>query len=407
MRALLISIILLLTVSTHAQEGSNGLSFEGYLETFYSYTNLHAQPMYDLNHPVFPLPASLQNTIMPGFMYSYNRHNEVNLNLGLMKIGYLEERVRANLGLMAGTYANSNLAHEEGVLRNVFEAYAGVKVLPFQELWLDLGVFESHIGYESAIGADNLQLTRSVKADNTPYYLSGARLSFKSKDERLEAMLLVVNGWQRIARLENDQRFGFGHRIYFKPSSKVTFNSSSYVGPIEAYNVVSGLLPPQLLGGSSVRTHYFHDFYSELKLTKRLEAILSFDIGRVSLIDDNPFVASESHRTWYAPSLDLRYALNGKCSVSARAEWFDDRAGALLASYRFQDPSSPENSDLLASGQQLYGGSICFDWAISERSLWRFEARTLRDVEPTFNSADGYQSAMYQFTTALCIRLKP
>lgn len=406
MRLLWFVLFASLAWSSWAQENSTGLTFEGYLENYYAYTNLHAQPMYDAGHPLFPLPAALRNSIMPDFMYSYDRHNEFNLNLGLMRIGYTEDRVRANLGLMAGTYANSNLAHEQGVLRNVFEANAGLQLLPFSDLWLDLGIFESHIGYESAIGADNLQLTRSIKADNTPYYLSGARVSWASKDEKLELMLLLVNGWQRIARLENDQRFGYGHRAYFKPSSKLSFNSSSYVGPIETYNVARGVLPVQLFGSTSVRTHYFHNFFSEVQLSKRLEAIVSFDIGRVSLQGENPFISAESHRTWFAPSLDLRYAFNTKCSISARGELFEDRQGALLVNYRLQNPSEPENSDILATGQTLYGGSICIDWAITERSLWRFEARSIRDTNPTFNSASGSQSTMYMFTTALCIRLK-
>lgn len=407
MRALLIIICVVVALPVKAQESTNGLSFEGYLETYYTYSNLHAQPMYDLNHPLFPSPAALQNSIMPDFMYSYDRHNEFNLNLGLMKIGYLEDRVRANLGLMAGTYANSNLAHEEGVLQNVFEANAGVKILPFSDLWLDLGIFESHIGYEGAIGADNLQLTRSVKADNTPYYLSGARLSWSSPSEKIEAMLLLVNGWQRIARLEGDQRFGYGHRLFYKPTSKITFNSSSYVGPIETFNIVNGMLPVSLFGSTSVRTHYFHNFFSEIQLTKRLETVVSFDIGRVSVPGINPFTPTESHRTWIAPSLDFRYTLSSKWSVAARAEWFDDRSGALLASYRLQDPGEPSDSAILANGQNLYGGSICIDWSISEKSLWRFEARALQDTNPTFNSTDGYQTTMYLFTTSLCIRLKP
>lgn len=407
MRLLLFFFFIGSAVVLIGQESASKLTFEAYLENYYAYTNLHEQPMYDTGHPLFPLPAAINNSIMPGFMYSFDRHNEFNVNLGLMQIGYEENRVRANLGLMAGTYANSNLAHETGVLQNIFEANAGVRLLPFSNLWLDMGIFESHIGYESAIGAENLQLTRSIKADNTPYYLSGARISWVSNNEKLEAMLLLVNGWQRITRVEGEQRFGYGHRLYYKPSEKIAFNSSSYIGPIEVYNITRGILPVHLLGNTTTRTHYFHNFYSEVQLARRLEAILSFDIGRISLQGVQPFSAAESHRTWYAPSIDLRYAFSDKCSISARGELFDDRSGALLVSYTLTDLSEPENTDILASGQTLYGGSIGFDWAITDRSLWRFEARTIRDTRQTFNGPDGYQEAMYMFTTSLCIRLKP
>ena len=39
---------------------------------------------------------------------AYNRHNEVNLNLGFVKAAYASTKSRANLALMAGTYANDN-----------------------------------------------------------------------------------------------------------------------------------------------------------------------------------------------------------------------------------------------------------------------------------------------------------
>ena len=35
-------------------------------------------------------------------------------------------------------------------------------------LWLDAGIFVSHIGLESANSRDNLTLTRSIMADNSP-----------------------------------------------------------------------------------------------------------------------------------------------------------------------------------------------------------------------------------------------
>ena len=66
-------------------------SINGYLETYYSY---------DFNKP--------ENNARPSFVYSHNRHNEVNLNLGFIRGSYDTDNVRANLALMTGTYANAN-----------------------------------------------------------------------------------------------------------------------------------------------------------------------------------------------------------------------------------------------------------------------------------------------------------
>lgn len=139
----------------------------------------------------------------PPFLFQYDRHNEVDLNLGLVHVGYAKQRMRAALGLMAGTYPQANLIAEPKLLRNIYEARVGLKLSKRKELWLDAGVFPSHIGLESAIGTDNWTLTRSVIAENSPYYLSGARLTW-TVSKKLELAALMMNGWQRIRRVQNN-----------------------------------------------------------------------------------------------------------------------------------------------------------------------------------------------------------
>ena len=87
------------------------LTFSGYVEAYYTYD--------------FGNPADHNR---PSFIYSFNRHNEVNLDLGFIKAAYENENVRANLALAAGTYVNANYSAEPGVLKNIYEANAGVKI---------------------------------------------------------------------------------------------------------------------------------------------------------------------------------------------------------------------------------------------------------------------------------------
>lgn len=145
----------------------NPLQISGYLETYY---------VYDFGNPA--------DHNRPAFLYSFNRHNEVNLNFGFIQAEYDNNKVRGKLALMTGTYANANLAAEPGVLKNIFEANAGVRISKTKNLWVDAGVFGSHIGFESAIGANCWNMTRSILAENSPYYLSGAKISYKSDDEK-------------------------------------------------------------------------------------------------------------------------------------------------------------------------------------------------------------------------------
>ncbi len=168
MNRLLLLVSLLLSSICIAQTENEGeaeeppaVTFSGFLEAYYSY---------DFDNP--------DDHKRPFFLYSYNKHNEVNINLAYLKAAYNSERVRGNLALMAGTYANANLAAESGVLKNIYEANGGIKVSQDRDLWIDAGIFGSHIGFETAIGPSNWTLTRSILAENSPYYESGAKVSY-------------------------------------------------------------------------------------------------------------------------------------------------------------------------------------------------------------------------------------
>ncbi len=87
-------------------------------------------------------------------------------------------RYRARFTLQAGTYANDNYQAEPGVLRNVFEAWAGLALNRGNTLWIDAGVLPSHLGFESAVSMDNWTLTRSLSTESSPYYLAGVRLEY-------------------------------------------------------------------------------------------------------------------------------------------------------------------------------------------------------------------------------------
>ena len=51
---------------------------------------------------------------------------------------------RANIALAVGTYMNANYAAEPGVLKNIYEANAGVKISNNKNIWVDAGILPSH-----------------------------------------------------------------------------------------------------------------------------------------------------------------------------------------------------------------------------------------------------------------------
>jgi hypothetical protein len=330
------------------------LKITGYIETYYAY---------DFNQP--------DDNTRPAFIYSHNRHNEIALNLGLIKAAYDNGQVRGNLALMVGTYANANLAAEEGVMKNVYEANVGVKLSKSANLWIDAGIFASHIGFESAVGKDCWTLTRSILADNSPYYESGAKLSYTSPSGQWFVSGLVLNGWQRIQRQDGNRTLAFGHQLMYKPSGKVTLNSSSFVGNDKP--------------ADDKRMRYFHNLYGQFQLTNSFGLIAGFDIGA-----EQKSKGSDSYNCWYAPVLIAKYAFTTKASLTARGEYYSDRNGVIIS-------TGTDN------GFKTFGYSLNFDYNIYSNVIWRVEARRLDSKDNIFMEGGNTIGNNAFVTTALAI----
>lgn len=331
MKKIFFSILISLGLENQANAQSDSikipLKISGYLETYY---------MYDFGNPA--------NHNRPSFVYSYNRHNEVNLNLGFIQAEYTNEKVRGKLALMAGTYANANLAAEAGVLKNIFEANVGVKISKTKNIWVDAGTFASHIGFESAIGASCWNLTRSILADNSPYFESGAKISYTVDNEKWFLSGLILNGWQRIQRVNGNNSPAFGHQITYKPTTKITVNSSSFIGSDTP--------------DSTRLIRYFHNFYGQFQFNKKFGLIAGFDLGA-----QQKTKCGRDYNVWYSPILIARYTPNEKVAFSSRTEFYSDQGSVIIFS------GTP-------NGFQTFSYSLNMDIRVMENVLWRLEARS-------------------------------
>jgi len=323
-------------VSAQSESTPSPVTISGYLETYY---------VYDFNKP----PVNTR----PGFIYSYNRNNEVNVNLGFVKVAYTTENVRANFALMAGTYANANLASEPGVLKNIFEANAGIKLSRTHNLWIDAGIFASHIGFESAIGKDCWNLTRSILADNSPYYEAGAKISYTTKNEKWFLSALILNGWQRIQRVEGNTLPSFGTQVTFKPTAWVLLNSSSFIGTDKP--------------DSARRMRYFHNFYGIVSLSKKVGITIGFDFGL-----EEKSTSSSAMNSWYSPVTIVRWKATNAFTVAVRGEYYRDSDGVII---RTGTPN----------GFRTTGISLNVDYSVTENAVWRVELRQFRSKDPLFN----------------------
>ncbi len=161
------------------------------------------------------------------------RHDEANVNLAWLGVTVERQRTRARIALQAGTSVQVNYASEPRngptsgpeVSRLLQEAVVGVKLA--DKVWLDGGVYYSYIGLESWSSADNLAYTRSLVADYTPYYLSGARVTW-TVTPTLTAQFHITNGWQNVS--ENNRSKAVGARFDYALSPALTLSYANFIG---------------------------------------------------------------------------------------------------------------------------------------------------------------------------------
>jgi len=346
-------VLLALSFFASAQEISK-LKISGYLETYYTY---------DFNQPT--------DHNRPSFIYSHNRANEVNLNLGFIKAAYDSGNVRGNLAFMAGTYSNANLAAEPGVLKNVFEANAGVKLSKTANLWLDAGIFSSHIGFESAVSKDCWVLTRNISSENTPYYESGAKLSYSTNDGKLTATALYLNGWQRITRQNGNNAPAGGLQLTYKPTAGVTINYSNYIG---------------MEGADSVRVRrIYHNIYGVLQLNKRLGLTLGLDYGN----QQKQKGSSETAKV-LSPVAIVQYKFAEQWALAGRFEYYEDKNGIFILTNT-------------ANGFKTSGYSVNLDFAPIANAVFRIEGKLYNSKDQVFVRGNSSVSANASLSASMAI----
>lgn len=333
-------------------QDSTTINFSGYTELYYSFD--------------FDKPATKEK---PFFIYNHKRHNEVNLNLAYAKVNYAATKVRANVALMAGNYAQYNLAAEPELLRFVYEANIGVKLSQKHNLWLDAGIMPSHIGFESAVGADCWTASRSMLAENSPYFEAGVKLTSTNKKENFFVSVLLLNGWQRIQKPAGINKPSFGLQLNYKPKENITLNYSNFIGTDK----------PDTL--HAVRT--YHNLYAIYQINKAWGITAGFDIGS----DKN---ASKQYAVWYSPVVIVRNSLNSKSYINLRAEYFNDKKQVLLQTNTI-------------NGFQNLGLSINYDYAVTKNTLVRIEGKGYFSKDKIYKEQKGNNN--YAVLLVMSVRL--
>ncbi|WP_133272578.1 porin [Hymenobacter radiodurans] len=330
----------------------NPLTFYGFIDGYYGY-DFRSNDTQD----------------RPSFLYSHDRQNEFTVNNTILGMRYQDDKVRGAVGLHAGSYVTANYAAEDQVFKHIYEAYAGFR--PFRKAWLDVGIFGSHIGFESAISKDNWTLTRSLMAENSPYYEAGGRFTYEIAPQ-LTLTGLVLNGWQNIR--DNNQAKALGTQIQWKPGQgKLLINSSGFYGQEQPQDSVR-------------RRRYFHNFYASYTATSRLSLALVFDVGK----QENERRGAKAD-TWHTGAAFIRYKLAEQWNTTLRGEYYRADRGVVISSI------SPMVG---APGFTVHGASLNLDYAPTGNVFFRVEGRVLNARATIFQQKDGATSDSYGNVTS-------
>lgn len=306
------------------------------------------------------------------FLYNHNRNREVSLNLGLIKYQYQTETLRANFAIQEGTYVQDNYSNEENLIKNIAEANVGIALNSSKKTWIDVGILPSHIGFESAISMDNLTLTRSVLAENSPYYMAGVKVNHQLND-KIEIAGLILNGWQRIKKVEGNSLPSFGTQLKYKITQNSILNWSTFIGTDEV--------------DENRKMRYFNNLYTQIQWNEHWNTIANLDYGW-----QQKSKKSNDFNNWFGLALVQQFKYSNQVNFNFRLESFNDVNKVIIASENLK-------------GWNLIGYSVGVDYSPFQNVVWRNEIRMLQNQDAYFTTNNEYTKKNFLLTSSISIKI--
>ncbi len=315
----------------------------------------------------FGRPPSLDRSFVGGAPFTTQpaRHNEFNVNLAFVEVKLDAPHYRGRFALQVGTSVQSNYSGEPtrgsvsgpSLGRHIQEAVVGLKIA--NNVWIDGGIFYSHLGMESWASRDNLTYTRSLVGDYSPYYQSGVKMTWTASP-KLTAQLNVVNGWQNIS--ENNSGKGVGVRLDY---------AATTTGTISYYNFFSGEAGSKLRAFNGVGVK---------QTTGKLTLLGEFDYGSQSK------GSGGGQSNWYGWTAVARVQTTPTAALVIRAEGYDDPDQVIVGT----GTTTNRITAVANPAFRALGGSVGLDITPFARVAWRTELRGWRNRNALF--PDGNNS---------------
>jgi len=332
LRRVFISLLIVLSVfSGFAQSKDSTASFKygGYVDAYYAYYTDSVGPN---KYQKFP-------AISP-------RSNTFSLNVFQLTAQYSSQKVRASAAVFYGDIPSSAWSP---VFNYIQEANVGFRLA--KKVWLDAGLFKTHIGTEALLPKDNFVSSLSIITVYEPWFQSGIKLSYDPND-KLGFCLHILNGYNTF--VETNRKKSIGITVLYKLGEK---------GNIGYYNLMGDDTP------DFIKTSHYR-ILNNLALNYDLSKKIKLSVG-VDYISQTHSDISDSSKmaSVYSAILALRYQATPKLGIYGRGEAFEDQSGIL--SGRIVDASNH------FTGYVLGGATLGVEYKITADSYIRLEGRQL------------------------------
>ena len=305
------------------------------------------------------------------FQYNHIKTNQVAINQSYIGIDHEGRNIRAGIVLHTGTYVKSNYSNEKPLLQTIYRAHIGMRISKKKDAWLEAGIFPSYIGFEGVNAFDNTTLTRSLLAENSPYFLTGLKANYLLSPKN-EIAVYLLTGWQRIAPQKGNSLPSFGWQWIHKPTDKSKVNWSSFIGSDNP--------------DSTRKWRYFNNFFWQFE-KGNWACTIGLDVGL-----EQKERKSKSFYTWYSPVIITQHTFNKKWQSAIRIERYSDPDQVI---------TKPTNGVAVLANSQ----SINTDFHPARRIICRAEWRIFQAREPIFRTENGYSKSASLLTLSTAIQL--
>ena len=305
------------------------------------------------------------------FTLQPSRNDQFGIMQGIVGVELRNTHVRGKVAAQTGWFADVLWTGPDAAFRWLSEAWIGVRLT--DGVWLDAGVYPSHIGAESMIARDNLVLSRLYVSDATPYAETGLSLTW-DESASTSVAVHILNGWQRIT--DNNDGIAIGTRLTHRPTDAITLSWSTFVGDEQ----------PR---GAAQQLRYYSNMWMQWNATDELTLAALADIGAQER------TLAQYDIVWYLGAI-AALRVSPALRIAGRIEHMHDQHNVLIP--------TPTQQPFISTS-----ASINADYAFGESLLLRAEGRILQAPYAMFPSRTGLRmqdafvtlSASYAFQLPL------